>query len=411
MKVVLVSPGWPAEAFANGIASYIGNLRRGLENDGVQSWVLAQSVGRGDVDCRVVDLSGLGEPPRISRSLRRLYQRVFSSSDCTTWTDEVRNRQASAIIAGYARVRQSVKPDLIEMDDSFGAASLVAAKVDVPVVVRLHGPYFLTAVAMGAPRDAAYRHRLENERQAILGAQGLTSPSADLLEGVRGEYGEALPHARVIPNPAPDVAATNVWGSAEVDPNLVLFVGRFDRHKGGDLAIQAFVRLARERPSLRLAFVGPDRNYSTDDGRPLGLQEFLAETTQDESILSRFEFHGQLPAAEIAPLRRKAALTLVASRWENFPMTVLEALAHGSPLVAPATGGIAEIVTHEQNGLLFEPENVEAMASNVARLLDAPELAASCGSQGLETIRTRFSVDVVARQTREYYENLLQSLS
>ncbi len=369
--------------------------------------MFAQAVGGDEVDPQVTDLSKVKAPGRLSRLLRTL-KGLRNRSQDNMWTAEVSNRFADAVIGAYANLPRSFKPDLVEMDDAFGVAGLVAAEIDVPVVVRLHGPYFLTGPAMGAEQDEAYFHRLTLERDAIVNAQGLTAPSLDLLERVREAYGVTLEHAEVIPNPAPSVPASDIWRADQSDPNLILFVGRFDRHKGGDFAIEAFARLARERPALRMAFVGPDHNYSTDDGRPLDLQSFLRETITDESILARFDFYDQLAASEITPLRQKAAVTLVASRWENFPMTVLEALAHGSPLVAPATGGITEIVEHEKNGLLFEPEDVGAIAANVARMLDSPELAARCGDAGVETIQNAFSIEVVARQTRDYYASLLR---
>lgn len=406
MKVVLVTPGWPARAFANGIASYIGNLHQGLAEEAVDPWVFAQAVAGGEIESQITDLSKFRYRPGV---LRSIYNWLRPDSSNKTWTAEVSDRSAAAMIGAFHGLPDSFKPDLVEMDEAFGVAGLVAAQIKVPIVVRLHGPYFLTGPAMGADQDEAFSHRLELEREAIINSAGLTAPSMDLLQRVRQEYNVTLEHARVIPNPAPCVTAGDLWHAQPSDPNLVLFVGRFDRHKGGDLAIQAFVHLARERPSLRLAFVGPDHNYSTDDGRPLDLQGFLDETIPDASIRSRFEFYDQLPAAEITPLRQRAAVTLVASRWENFPMTVLEALAHGSPLVAPATGGVPEMLEHGSNGLLFEPENVQAIASSLAQMLDSPDLAKRCGTGALETIRQKFSIEVVARETREYYASLLRT--
>ena len=406
MDVVLVSPGWPATSFANGIASYVGNVRAGLTGIGVDSWVLAHETGSGDIDPQVVDLMQF-KPRASKKSIRDLVKRILPNIRAESWTFDVRRLYADSVIAGYSRVRESCKPDLIEMDDSFGAAGLVAAAVDVPVVVRLHGPYFLTAVAMGARRDDAYRHRVEMERESTLAAPGLTAPSADLLDQVRQEYQCSLPHAEVIPNPAPVVAPSDLWRAEAVDPNLVLFVGRFDRHKGGDLVIDAFARLASERPEIRLAFIGPDHNYSTDDGRPQDLPRFLDERAFDKSMLARFEYLGRMPAADITAYRKKAAVTVVASRWENFPMTVLEALAHGCPLVAADTGGVPEIVEDGDNGLLFPAGDVDAMAAAIARMLDDCELAANCGRAAAATIQTGFSIDVVARQTRDYYERVL----
>ena len=60
-------------------------------------------------------------------------------------------------------------------------------------------------------------------------------------------------------------------------------------------------------------------------------------------MTARIRFHGTLPPPEVTALRRTAAVTVVASRYENFPMTVPEAMADGCPLVATAVGDIPEM--------------------------------------------------------------------
>ena len=123
-------------------------------------------------------------------------------------------------MAGVEQLAPEFRPDVLEMDESFGSAGLVAQQLPMPVIVRLHGPYFLNGVAMGVPRDKAFYHRSEDERQTILKAVGLTAPSMDLLERVRREYGKKLPYAEVIPNSAPDVPEVNRWRRENTDRNF-----------------------------------------------------------------------------------------------------------------------------------------------------------------------------------------------
>ena len=67
---------------------------------------------------------------------------------------------------------------------------------------------------------------------------------------------------------------TKSWSLNEADPRLILFVGRFDRHKGGDLIIDAFARVLLEVPDARLWFVGPDRGYIDANGRTWHIEEY-----------------------------------------------------------------------------------------------------------------------------------------
>ena len=84
-------------------------------------------------------------------------------------------------------------------------------------------------------------------------ADVVSAPSRNVLEQVRDFYGLALPDAEVIPGPTRPVPATERWKLEDCDPVQVLFIGRFDRHKGGDLIIEAFGRVLKVVPEARLA--------------------------------------------------------------------------------------------------------------------------------------------------------------
>ena len=75
-------------------------------------------------------------------------------------------------------------------------------------------------------------------------------------------------------------------------------------------------------------------------------------------------------------LFRAADASLLSSAWENFPHTVVEALAVGTPVIATRTGGVAEVVRDGENGLLVEPGDVDALAAAIRRFFADDELAA-----------------------------------
>ena len=242
---------------------------------------------------------------------------------------------------------------------------------------------------------------------AISRAAGITSPSADLLDRVRREYRLPLEHAEVIPNPAPSIPDDQQWNVRTADRDLILFVGRFDTHKGGDLVIEAFAKIAASRPSIRLAFIGPDRGLRDGNGNSVDFTAFLADRVSDLSICNRIQRLGEMRSTEIRKWRLRSALTIVASRYETFGMTVLEALAHGCPLVAARVGGIQEMINDRNNGLLFEPGNVDDLAQCLELMLDSPESAAQWGAQGAKDARTHYADHVVATKTMAFYERFL----
>jgi glycosyltransferase involved in cell wall biosynthesis len=401
VKVALVSPAWPPAAFANGIVTYVGLLRDGLEKIGVDTRIISSVVegtGHGQ------DIIDVARRPSSFTFTEKLAYRVISR---LTPRDLLRYTGARNIIRGFERLPPDFSPDIAEMDDTFGTADRVSRSIRMPLVLRLHGPWFLNGPALGATRDETFHHRVAVEGKAIARAKAVTSPSQDLLDSVRQEYEIELPHGVVIPNPGPVVDEGARWKLASCDPDLVLFVGRFDRHKGGDLIVDAFASIAANRPRLKLVFIGPDRGVKDGQGGSLGLQEYLLKQVPDLSVRSRIQHLGQMSATEIPKWRQKARVTVVASRFEVFGMVAVEALAFGCPLVAARAGALPEIVAHEENGFLFEKGNASDLAHWLTTMLDQSKLSAKLGEQAAFDAERRFGPDVIAREMKHYYEQVI----
>ena len=126
---------------------------------------------------------------------------------------------------------------------------------------------------------------------------------------------------------------------------------------------------------------------------------------------ARVSFLGPVPLTSLGALRRRAFVTVIASRIETFCYTLAEALAHGSPTVATQVGAIPEIARNDREALLVEPENAGALAQAIGTLLDRRDLAASLGAAGRERVLAEFSPDSVARMTIEFYRRVLDRRS
>jgi glycosyltransferase involved in cell wall biosynthesis len=150
-----------------------------------------------------------------------------------------------------------------------------------------------------------------------------------------------------------------------------------------------------------LVFVGPDRRCVGNDGRTWTLPEYLERLPV--AGRERIEWLGFRPKNELPALRRKAAVTVVCSRYENFGYAVLEGLAHGCPMVVSRTGGLVEMVEHERSALLCVPGSVESLAEQIERMLEDRTLASRAAAQGLNNVEERFHPDAVARKTVAFY--------
>jgi glycosyltransferase involved in cell wall biosynthesis len=403
LSVAFITPGWPSGAFANGIIPYVADMAGEMRAAGHTVTVVVQHA-KGGVDGVDVRESSPFERPKsaVNRAVDALCYRVV---------DDLGQRRVivRALVEECRALIRERGLQLVEIEESHGWSRWLQEALPIPVVVRIHGPWFINGPLRGAVEDARFRRQVRHEGRALGEARAITAPSLDIIERSRAYYGLPLEGAEVIPAPTAMVPADRRWRPEGCDPETVVFVGRFDRHKGGDLVIDAFAEVARRRPGARLLFAGADAGIFVDDeGRPRTILEHLALRFPDGASAGRVQWLGGQPASALPDLRRKGALVVVGSRYDNFPLTVVEAMAMGCPLVAPRVGGIPEVVDDGVNGLLFEAGDAGDMAEKVGRLLEDRPMAARLGHRaGLDSER-RYDPTILARRTEAYYRRVIE---
>ncbi|HEY2249668.1 MAG TPA: GT4 family glycosyltransferase PelF, partial [Planctomycetaceae bacterium] len=155
------------------------------------------------------------------------------------------------------------------------------------------------------------------------------------------------------------------------------------------------VRLVVDRePAFMLDIVG--------DGPDRAMLEAMCDELDLRSNVNflgfRHDLHELLPQAD---------LFVLSSVTEGLPMTLLEAMAAGLPIVSTDVGGIPELVDHEQTGLLVAPQNPEAMASAIIELMNERQRAVQMGTLGRQRVEKDFDVRVVTARYEELYRTLL----
>ncbi len=407
LAVAYYSPGWPLEACPNGIVTYVASMLQGMHDLGHQTYVLSGNVN--DLPSsktaagKIIRLRPHQPKSLPARLLNAVLYRIPGQTPFFNHFTAAIHQDLKVLIS------QADGLDLFEMEESFGLARRVSQGLSIPVVVRLHGPWFLNGkVLQGEHQDHDFARRVRQEGKAIAEAFAISSPSQDVLEKTRQYYNLALEEAVVIPCPIASTPQDRRWRLEDADKNVIAFIGRFDRHKGGDLVIDAFAQVVREMPEARLIFAGPDRGYIDDKGYSWSIQEYIRTRLPGALETGQVEWLGQQPTSVLDKLRRRAQVTVIASRYDNFPYTALEALSAGCPIVGAKTGGIPEILTDGYSGLLFEGGEATDLAVKLLHILKNPNLAAQLGHQAGEECVRKFSLEVVAQQSVDFYRATLE---
>ena len=195
-----------------------------------------------------------------------------------------------------------------------------------------------------------------------------------------------------IPNAVPPLAGEPADPAAKV----VVAVGRLRQQKGFDLLVRAWAGVAAVRPDWVLRIYGEGSERAS-------LERQVAET----GLSGHVELAGW--TSDAGQALAGASLFALSSRSEGFPMVLLEAMSKGLPVVSfDCPYGPAELVHHEQDGLLVPPEDVTALTAALLTMVEDDELRARCGRAARRTAEQYATAQVVARW-RALYDELLSA--
>jgi len=158
-------------------------------------------------------------------------------------------------------------------------------------------------------------------------------------------------------------------------------------------ALRAFALIQQQRPDATLIVAGD------------GTQRAQLESLADELRLQNVQFVGRVSTAEMARLHATSDVCLNASNIDNMPVSIIECLSSGLPVVTTDAGGIPYIVQDGDTALIVRRDDPAAMAAAALRLLNEPGLAARLGRNGREACR-KFRWSEVRDRWRETYLSL-----
>ncbi|MGZ8944567.1 MAG: glycosyltransferase family 4 protein [Methylococcaceae bacterium] len=312
---------------------------------------------------------------------------------------------------------QSFKPDVVHVHNFFPqiSPSIYDACLDagVPVVQTLHNYRLICPGAMlmrdgkiceqcitGSPYQAAWYGCYRNSKLGSLVVahmvaehrkQGTWQHKVNrfiaLTDFAKGKFVEAgfpankiVVKANFVYDPLAESPCLN-----RTTPGFALFVGRISEEKGIKTLLQAWSTID-DKTLLKVAGAGP-------------LDDLLAGKNNIEAL-------GLQNAAEISGLMQQAAFLVLPSEWyEGFPLVLVEAFAHGLPVLASRLGSMADIIEDGETGMLFTPGDADDLASKAKWLLGNPQQAQKLGENARGTFLEKYTAEQNYAELMAIYED------
>jgi len=268
------------------------------------------------------------------------------------------------------------------------ADMVLAHMLGCRVILHLHGAAF----------DRFFEEAGPLRRCWIAGSLARADAVIALSEAWRRKLETVSPSARlaVIENAVESPPVETARGHA--GPCRFLLLARMDAWKGIDDLLDAAAALRARDCAFQLVLAGP--------GGTAGDAGVLAEKIRQRGLESAVRYAGPVRGQEKTDLFRWADVYVQPSHHEGMPISLLEALACGLPIVATEVGAVPEVVRDGVHGRIVPPHRSDLLAAAMGELAGAPELRSFMSADAVELARHRFSLDRFERDLLAVYDAL-----
>jgi len=298
-----------------------------------------------------------------------------------------------ARLLALRRKIKELKPDLVHGQGTERESALTAVLSGYPSLITLHGNFRVIAKILSKHWFDYYALNARMETWTLRRATGIICIS-HYVKKITCDF---VAKKWVVPNPVLSRFLVMKRPLAPVIPR-VISLGTIDKLKQSLLILEACEYLWIKGLVFEFHVYGGSRS---NEGYP-GLFFQRLKIFEEKGLAF---YHGMVkdPASVIA----SAHILVSASQEESFGMNILEAMALGTPTVAPAIGGIVDILVEGQTGLYYQANSVEDCADKMATLLQDPTLWEVISAKGRKRAEQFFSIEVVATETMRVYQKVL----
>lgn len=287
------------------------------------------------------------------------------------------------------RVLSAIRPDLIHLHSSKAGVlgRFAAHRLAIPVVFTAHG----WAFTEGVPAHLRLVYRSIERLIARLADRIITVSDYDRQLALREKVGTAQ-LISTVHNGVPDLPVSDRQPAPGPGIRLIM-VARFAEPKDQALLLQALSQLQRADWTLELVGDGPQLAAIRQQASALGISE-------------RVLFSGV--RNDVAQRLARADIFLLISNWEGLPLTILEAMRAGLPVIASDVGGVAELVQAGKTGYLVARGNRPALGKAITALLDSPAQRKAMGEAGRSVYETQFTLQQMLDATLDIYAQVVR---
>jgi glycosyltransferase involved in cell wall biosynthesis len=290
------------------------------------------------------------------------------------------------------RALRTLRPEIVH-------SHLHVLRYALPSLLLLKGMSTLHTVHNLAEREVESRARCI-QRYAFNHGVVPVAVSDEVAQSLKPLYG--IHSCRVIPNgiPTSQYAHPSVsrkeWrvkAGFRDDHVLFVCVARFAEQKNHALLLDAFAKRPAANPNAHLVLVG--------DGP---LREQLQAQAKSLGLAERIHFMGV--RTDIPEILKAMDVFVLSSDWEGNPLSVMEAMAAGLPIISTAVGGVPGLLSNGKEGLLEERGDAAGLANSMAFLLESPDARRAMGAAAAQRAKAHFDVSAMVQQYEQLYEHL-----
>ncbi len=292
------------------------------------------------------------------------------------------------------RFINEIRPDIVHGHGTEREYGITAVSCGFPSLLTIHGLLYLWPNITGIRKRIHLAIRKYFEEETLRRASNFIFITPWVEEVVKREY--AVKNSFNIFNPI----ASNFFNiHKKWESKNIVYIGRINPVKGLENLIMAMDIVIKENPNVTLNVYGhSDAAYA----------DYIINFINDKGLSNYIKMHGFISNNKLPEVLSNAEIFVLPSSMENCPVTILEAMATGTPVISTKQGGIPYLINDGVTGILYDYGNYEALAEAISKLLSDQTSKYSIGKNANEFAVKNFHPIEVAKKHYKAYETIIK---